>query len=144
MAILVVVADSSHARILTASTRDDSLSEITDLVHSASRQAETELISDDRGSGKSPESSGGYSMGHEKDSHKQQKKIFAHELCFEVNKLIKNDNIGGIYLIASPEFTGILRQEMSKKILNLLVAKIEKNLVKQSIEDIRSHLPKRL
>ena len=62
----------------------------------------------------------------------------------EIDKLRRNSDLHRVYLVASPKFLGLLRSSMSKQCTELLVGEINKDLVNQSIEDIRSHLPKQL
>jgi protein required for attachment to host cells len=144
MSILIVVADAFHARLISADTNGNSLSEISDLVHPASREREINLIADDRGMGKDVSQFGRHSMGHEGESRYHEKQEFARQLCTEIDTLIKDMSPSAIYQIAPPEFTGILRSTRSKNTTKLIVQELKKDLVKHSIKDIRSHLPKRL
>jgi protein required for attachment to host cells len=83
-------------------------------------------------------------MGHEKVAHQRQVETFARELCGEIDKILRNSDLRRIYLIAAPKFLGLLRNGLTKQCTELLAGEVDKNLVSHSIEDIRSHLPKRL
>ena len=144
MSICVVVADSSKARILVAESGHDPLTEHGDYVHPESRLKEQDLVSDGTGSGIDSGGYGKHSMGHEKSAHKQQAKTFASDLCEEVEKIRRNSDVRRIYLIASPRFLGLLRSGMNKPCAELVAGEVNKDLVSQSLEQIRAHLPNRL
>jgi len=144
MSICIVVADSSKARILSAESGDGPLIDSRDYIHSESRLREQDLVADGTGSGNDSGGYGKHSMGHEKAAHQQQIETFADELCSEIDKLRENGDLRKIYLVAAPKFLGLLRSSLSKQCTELLVGEVNKSLVNHSIEDIRSHLPKRL
>ncbi len=144
MSICVVVADSSRARILLADSGHSPLTDDRDYVHPESRLKEQDLVTDGTGSGFDSGGHGKHSMGHERSAHKEQAKTFARELCDEIDKLRRNSDLRKIYLVASPKFLGLLRSSMSKQCAELLVGEVNKDLVNHSIEEIRTHLPKRL
>jgi len=144
MSICIVVADSSKARILSAESGYGPLTDSSDYIHSESRLREQDLVADGSGSGRDSGGYGKHSMGHEKAAHQQQVEIFADELCSEIDKLRVNSDLRKIYLVAAPKFLGLLRSSLSKQCTELLVGEVNKSLVNHSIEDIRSHLPKRL
>jgi len=144
MSICIVVADSSKARILSAESGDGPLIDSSDYIHTESRLREQDLVADGSGSGNDSGGYGKHSMGHEKAAHQQQVEIFANELCSEIDKLRANSDLRRIYLVAAPKFLGLLRSSLNKQCTELLVGEVSKSLVNHSIEDIRSHLPKRL
>jgi protein required for attachment to host cells len=115
-----------------------------DFVHPESRLREQDLVSDGTGSESDAGGYGKHSMGHERDAHEKETKKFADELCAEIDRLRQGGELRRIYLVASPKFLGLLRAAMSKQCSTLLAGEISKDLVSHSIEDIRSHLPKRL
>ncbi len=76
--------------------------------------------------------------------YQRQAEIFAHSLGSELDKIRQCSNLHRIYLVAAPKFLGLLRTGLSKQCTELLVVEVNKDLVNHRIEDIRSHLPKRL
>ena len=144
MSICIVVADSSKARILSAERWDSPLTDSKDFIHSEGRLREQDLVADGSGSGSDSGGCGKHSMGHEKVAHQRQVETFARELCGEIDKILRNTDLRRIYLIAAPKFLGLLRNGLTKQCTELLAGEVDKNLVSHSIEDIRSHLPKRL
>lgn len=144
MSICVVVADSSRARILVAESGNSPLVDEKDFIHPESRLREQDLVSDGSGSESDSGGFGKHSMGHEKATHQKQAEAFAHELRDEIDKLRRTSDLRRIYLVASPKFLGLLRSSINKQCAELLAGEVNKDLVEHSIEDIRSHLPKRL
>ena len=141
MSILVVVADSSRARILRADDRRGPLQEVKDLVYPEARLREQELVADGVGTG-GGNGSGSHSMGHEKDAHQRQAELFSRELCQEIGQSSDDKDVHKIYLVAAPRFLGLMRSSLNKNCSNKVVGELDKNLVAHSIADIRDHLPK--
>ena len=144
MSISVIVADASRARILSAEDNQSSLLETEDLVHSESRLREQDLVADGTGSGTDSGGYGMHSMGHEKAAHARQAEIFAAELCERIDGIRQRGALRRIYLVAAPEFLGLLRANLSKQCTVLVAGEVGKNLVTRSLEEIRGHLPKNL
>ena len=144
MSICIVVADSSKARILSAESGDGPLTDSKDFIHSESRFREQDLVADGSGSASDSGGYGKHSMGHENAAHQNQVETFARELSGEIDKILRSSDLRRIYLVAAPKFLGLLRNGLTKQCTELLAGEVDKNLVNHSIEDIRSHLPKRL
>ncbi|MDH3633241.1 MAG: host attachment protein [Gammaproteobacteria bacterium] len=144
MSICVVVADGSKARILVAESGQSPLIDDRDFIHPESRLREQDLVSDGTGSESDAGGYGKHSMGHERTAHDKEMKNFADELCVEIDRLRQGSDLRRVYLVASPKFLGLLRSSMNKQCSALLEGEISKDLVNHSIDDIRSHLPKRL
>ena len=144
VSICVVVSDTSRARILLAEFGDSALIEQRDLVHPESRLRAQDLVSDGSGSGRDSGGQGMHSMGHEDSAQLKQAEGFAREVCDEIDRLRNKGGLHRIYLIAPPKFLGSLRAAMSKQSATLIAGVTDKNLVTQSIDEIRAQLPKRL
>jgi len=144
MSILVLVADGSRARFLSAEDGGSPLTETGDFVHPESRLREQDLVSDGTGSGRDSGGYGMHSMGHENEAHRRQQENFAREVCREIDRLRGAGGLYRIYLIAPPGFLGHLRAALGKQSAELVAGEIDRELVTSSLDDIRSHLPKRL
>ena len=144
MPICVLVADSSKARFLLAESGRDPLIDYLDLVHPESRLREQDLVTDGPGSAAETGGQSRHSVGNEKSAHRKHAEAFARELCRELDKLRRKRDLRRIYLIAAPKLLGHLRAVISGQSAALLAGEIDKDLVGQSIDEIRSHLPKRL
>jgi protein required for attachment to host cells len=136
----VVVADTSRARIFSAEKPAGDLVEIEDLTHPEARLHEGDLTTDRAGSGKN----GGtvsFALG-DTTSHKEAEATrFAHE----VSERVEAGRVGGkfhkLYVIAAPQFLGLLRKHQSSATRQLVAAEISKNLSSQDSRAIRAHLP---
>ncbi len=144
MPISVLVADGSRARILTAPDIASPLQEEQDLAHPESRLREQDLVAGGSGRASDPVGLGKHSVGNEKSAHKLEIENFAREICAELDKLRQQDKLHRLYLVAGPEFLGLLRANLSKQCAEIVAGEIGKNLVTQSIDNIRAQLPKRL
>ena len=144
MSICVVVADGGKARILLVESRQSPVIEEMDFVHPESRLREQDLVSDGTGSESDTGGYGKHSMGHERAAHQKETKKFADELSAEIDRLRQSGDLHRIYLVASPKFLGLLRAAMSKQCSALVADEVSKDLVSHSVEDILSHLPRRL
>ena len=130
--------------MLLAESGQSPLVDDRDFIHPESRLREQDLVSDGTGSESDAGGHGKHSMGHEKTAHEKEMKNFADELCVEIDRLRQGSDLHRIYLVAAPKFLGMLRAAMSKQCSSLIEGEISKDLVSHSIEDIRSHLPRRL
>ena len=144
MTIWVVVADSSKARILAAENKTAELQEVSDFVHPESRMRVQDLVADGSGSGSDSGGYGRHSMGHETEPRQQEAESFARELCAEIEKGCRDNNLHRVYLIAPPKFLGMLRGFLNKQCEERIEEQIGKNLVERSIKEIRANLPKLL
>lgn len=144
MTIFVIVADASRARIFSAVDKAAPLTETKDLVNTATRLRDQDLIADGHGSGVDSAGHGKHTMGHENDAHKHQASEFSRQLADEIERERGAGALLRIYIIAPPEFLGLIRSDLTKASSALVEATINKDLVQHSIDDIRSHLPKLL
>ena len=144
MTVTVIVADSSRARFFSAGPERGQLSEERDMVRPESRLREQDLVSDRPGGQTDSGGRGMHSVGHEKDSHRQQVERFARDLCGEVERLRQQGGMRRFYLVAAPAFLGLLRANLSKSCRELLAGEVDKNLCAHPVDDILAHLPKRL
>jgi len=133
MSICVLVADSSKAKILVAESGQDPLVEHKLLDHPEGRLREQDLVTD---------GSGG--EGYEGEARQHEAAGFAGEICAELDRLRRTSELHRIYLVAPPKFLGLLRSALSQQCSELLAGEINKDLVNHTIDDIRSHLPKRM
>ncbi len=144
MSILVVVADASRARFFTAANKTAALIEMRDLVNTASRLSDQDLVTDGQGSVVDSTGHGHHTMGHEDDAHKHQLSQFARQLADDIDKERGKASLRRVYIIAPPTFLGLVRSHLSKATSEIVEETINKDLVSHSIDDIRAHLSKLL
>jgi len=136
----ILVADSSRARLFTVASWNEPLQETADFVHSGSRAAGRELLTDQPG--RSFDSVGGGRHAMEPDIPVKQLEAmkFSREVATYLNQECSRGGIGHLYLIAAPEFLGLLRGQLSKQARLLVVREVAKNLVLKGERVIRDHL----
>ena len=100
MSILVVVADASRARFFTAANKTAALIEMRDLVNTASRLSDQDLVTDGQGSVVDSTGHGHHTMGHEDDAHKHQLSQFARQLADDIDKERGKASLRRVYTVS--------------------------------------------
>ena len=140
----VVVADSSRARIFKPETPSSPLTELETLTHPESRLHDQELTSDLPGKHANDTGIGAHGFEDKTEPKKQEAINFAHELARELEKAYTDHEFRQLILVAAPAFLGLLRETLSEPVRAVVRLEIDKDLTKESAEDIRAHLPKYL
>ncbi len=140
----IVVADATYARVFNIDTTQNSLVELQDLFHPASRNKAAGLVSDRPGRDHATGHPGSHSVGHEKDIKDQEALIFAREINNVLEKARSQRRFRRLYLMASPQMLGLLRKQLTQETQSLIIQEMDINVVKESPEVIRQHLPKHL
>ena len=141
----VVVADSSRARIFKAETALGPLQELATLAHPEGRLHAHELTSDLPGRAFDSSGQGGrHAMEQNLDPKENEALKFARQIAGYLENGQNENQFARLVLVAAPKFLGHLRQSLSDRVVALVSQEIDKNLVQQSAEDIRRHLPGRL
>lgn len=138
MNIKVAVCDSARARYFHAEKPNGPLEERDGQAHPRSRQKERELTTDDSGHGFSP--GGGFSLGAA-DASKHEAQVFAREVAERLNRAALGKKMDRLYILAPPEFLGLLRPALHSETQALLVYAEPVNVVKEGVDRIRRHLP---
>lgn len=136
--MMIVVADSSRARIFSADSAHSPMNEIEDMAHPEGRMHEQNMVSDMPGKG-----GGGDHTYQEKIEPKKEEMIeFAKLIADYLDETRKANKLNELLIIAAPAFLGELRNHLSNETSEKIVFELDKNLAQHSAEDIRSHLPK--
>jgi len=141
MSIWIVVADSAKARILAAEKRNAKLVEIHDMEHGEARLHEHELTSDRSGRAFDSVGMGRHAMGNSVSPKKQEAIKFAKQVADYLESGRNNNSFDSLYVIASPEFLGHLRDHFSDALTQLVAASVDKNFVDEETDAIRAQLP---
>ena len=140
MTTWILVADNSRARFFAADKAAGPLQELHDLLYPEARLREGDLVTDRPGRDRNP-GTGAHGFGDDV-SHKQDgADRFALEVC---NHLESGRNDGAfrkLYIIAAPQFLGLLRKHRSASLRQLVAGEVDKNLTTQDSTAIRKHLP---
>lgn len=143
--IMVVVADSSRARIFTTESPSSPLREINAMTHPEGRIHEQKMTSDLPGKDSGQGAGTGGHAYQEKVEPKQQEVIkFAKQAADYLDKARKAHKLEKLMLVAAPAFLGELRNQLPEEVNDCVIFELDKNLTQHSPEDIRAHLPKYL
>ncbi len=141
--IMVVVADSSRARIFTTDSPSSPLNEIETMAHPEGRMHEQNMVSDLPGKDFGQDAgTGGHAYQDETEPKQQEVIDFAKRIADYLDDTRKSNKLGRLLIVAAPAFLGELRKQMSEQTNEFVVFESAKNLTQHSVEDIRNHLPK--
>lgn len=140
MSSIIVVADSTRARIFTVESVHSALKEIETLTNPEGRMHQRDMVSDLPG-----KESGKGDASHafqEKVEPKEQKLTeFAKRVAGYLDDMRKANKLDKLSLIAAPEFLGELRNKLTDETSAKVTFELDKNLAHHDEEDIRKHLP---
>lgn len=136
----VVVANSSQARIFKANTNQH-LEELDALVHPEGRLHTSEIIDNNQGETKESHGNGRHPMEPSTQPKKQEAINFAKEILVHLDSARTNGSIDKFYLLASPAFLGLLRQEMPHPLQNIKAGEVDKDVTHMKPDEIREYLP---
>lgn len=161
MSTWVVVADQARARFLAL--RDNSgayrgsevhpssrpapkgaLEEVVSLSNSAARLSDADLETDRPGSTTDRKGDAMHAYEPANSVRDVEAKRFAREVVTELDQALQKGRMERFYLMAAPDFLGLLRAEMGKGLQDALVADQPKDFSARSPEEIRAALPERL
>lgn len=140
MSHVIVVADSTRARIFTAESTNSSLNEIETMAHPEGRMHEQDLVSDLPGKGSGKGGSGDHAFQEKVEPKKQEMITFAKRIADYLDSARKGNKMNKLYIIAAPAFLGELRAHLSSETSEKIVFELDKNLAHHSAEDISKHL----
>ena len=123
----IVVANSSQARIFRLES-NHTIVEIETFEHPESRQKEGDLVSSKPGRQFDRFGPGRHSMEQQTSPKTQEFVAFARQLSERFDLAIENEHLGKIYLAASPNFLGILRQNLSSLTLSIIAEEVDKDM----------------
>lgn len=143
MAVWILAADSSRARLFQADTRTGPIHEVAGMVHPASRLKEQALVSDRAGRDVAP-GGGGHSMGHEHDAEREEMERFAREVGAKLCAGRRAGSFTRLHVLAAPRFLGALRKHLDAQTRAVLISTRDANVTSEEVSAIRARLPKRL
>lgn len=137
---IVVVADSSQARIFTRETVKLPLNEIETMTHPEGRMHEKDMVSDLPGKGTGKGGAGDHAFQGKVNPKEQEVIEFAKRVADYLDDARKSNKLNHLYIIAAPAFLGELRSHLSSETAGKIALEVNKNLTQQSVKDISSHL----
>jgi len=138
--MMIVVADSSRARIFTVDTAHSPLNEIETLVHPEGRMHEQDMVSDLPGKDAGKGGAGDHAFQEKIEPKEHEMIAFAKRIADYLESARKANQLKKLVIIAAPEFLGELRKHLSTETSEKIVYELDKNIAHHSEEDIRKHL----
>lgn len=136
----ILVAESSRAKLYAAEGNLAPLSELEDLVHPAGRMHEGDLVSDRAGNDGGSMGQGRHVIDDKTSAREQEKLEFARQLAERLDAGCNDGSFDRLVLVAPPAFLGLLRDKLSKKVMDRVYKQIDKNLVQKPAEVVREHV----
>ena len=137
----VLAADSSYAKILQADTRAAPLVLMEELEHPEARKKNSDFYSDGPGRSFDSGGQGRHAMEPEVDAKSVEAQRFARELCVKLRQAAVEGRYEKLYLLAAPEFLGMLRDCLDDNVKSRIAGEVAKDVARQSPEEIRKKLP---
>jgi len=136
----ILVAESSRAKLYAADSLREPLFELEDLVHPAGRMHEGDLVSDRPGSDGGSVGHGRHVIDDRTSAREHERTEFAKQLADRLEAGCNADAFDRLVLIAPPTFLGLLRDKLTKRVMDRVAEQIDKNLVQQPATVVREQL----
>lgn len=135
----VVVANSSHAKIFRL-TKFPKIEEVTSIDHPESRLHNQDL--EGRKPGRSFQSGGTTRHAYQPETEPKAVEIekFARILCEYINESHQKANFSRLYVMASPSFLGLLRQNIHPQVQKTIIAELSKDMTERTKAEIEQQL----
>ena len=137
---LVLVAESSRAKLYSADTIVAELVEKEDLIYPEGRSHENDLVSDGPGSDGGSVGQGRHVLDSKHSATEATHEAFAKMLVDRLEQERSQKSFDRLVLMASPAFLGILRKKLNPNLASMVAEEIDKNLVQRPSDEIRSHI----
>ena len=138
--MMIVVADSSRARIFTTDSAHSPLNEIKTMAHPEGRMHEQDMVSDMPGKDSGKGGGGDHAYQEKIEPKEQEMIVFAKRIADYLDDERKANKLNQLLLIAAPAFLGELRAHLSNETSEKIVFELDKNIAHHNVEDIRKHL----
>ena len=113
------------------------------MINPAARQGGRDLSSDRPGRAFDSGGQGRHAMGVSVDPKETELQSFARAIGERIEAARIGGDFSKLILVAAPHFLGALRKCIKNATRQTIVAEIDKNIVRQSPEEIRQSLPER-
>jgi protein required for attachment to host cells len=143
MAIWILAADKSRAKLFSTKSSSSALDDVDSFVHAASRLHDRDLTSDLPGRAFDSIGGGRHAMEQRVDPKDEQAIRFAEQLAAYLEEGRVNHRYDRLYVAAPPDFLGVLRDHYGQ-IAPLVAGEIDKHLTQCTPAELRTHLPEHL
>ncbi len=149
MRVRIVVADQAEARFYDLEPPDPTLRPAGQLCEAQARLHDRDLVSDRPGRvfdhAAPPTGRRGavahHGTGGERRPHRHVEMLFARRIAQALTLARREGRIDRIVLMAEPGFLGVIRKALPRVVGSSVTAEIPKDLVHQTEEVVRAHLP---
>jgi protein required for attachment to host cells len=135
----VILANSAQAKIFRL-MHFPKLELIEELDHPESRLYNRDLVSAKPGRNFESATTARSAYEPETDPKRGEMDKFARKLATHLNTAYQKGSFQRFYLMASPNFLGMLRQHMDSQLQKAIVLEAPKDIVEQDISSIEKHL----
>lgn len=135
---LILVADSSRARLFTTDILTSDIEEIETMAQPEARLHERDLTSD------LPGKDSGHGYQDQTEPKEQLQTDFARRIARHIEDAHKKNQFKYLLVVSAPAFLGVLRSQFSDQVNKAVCFELNKNLTMHSASDIQKHLPKSL
>jgi protein required for attachment to host cells len=139
----VLVADSGRARVFSADSPIGELQEVQSFTNPEARLQEQELLSDRPGRSFDSAGEGRHAMGSTVEPKEQEAIRFAKQIGDYLEKGRIEFKFEHLVIVAAPKFLGLLRDNISPQVKDLITLTVDKNLVDLKPSELRARLSHR-
>jgi protein required for attachment to host cells len=140
----VIAADSVRARLFHAASPAAPLREVAAMINPESRLHEHDIVEDSAGRrGTGPTRAKRSAFGGE-TAKRHRAEEFAAAVCATARARMRQTRAARLYLVAEPEFLGLLRKRMDRALERHVAGAVAKSVTAQPAGRIRATLPTRL
>ena len=141
---VVLVADSARARLFDASTPTAPLHELEHLDNPVARQHEGDLVADGAGVRNGASMNAGFDAYGGSGMRDHRVEEFAKSVCERLADAVRRTDAERVYIVAEPQFLGLLRARMDAPLRKRVAGEIAKSIAGKAPDEIRRALPSRL
>lgn len=136
----ILVANSCLAKVYRLVRFPTQIEEVTTIEFPSARLQNKDLVSSAPGRNFNRGGTRRHSYEPESDPHQLEVEKFAKQLSGFLTTSLNKGDFGRLYLFASPNFLGLLRQHMDPKIVETIIAEIPKDMPDHKKSDIEKQL----
>lgn len=142
----ILAADNSRARIFEIHGAQDHLREVEDFVNPAGRAREDEIRSDNLGRfyGKGGAGNQAHTAEPNTDPVEHETELFSKQVSEFLDKARAEHRYDKLCVIAFPKFLGMMRQNLSKEVRQMVEDEVPKDISWQDAHEIEDYVKNRL
>ena len=136
----ILLANASHARLLSRDSAADPLVPLATMEHPESRLKGSELADDRPGHEDTDNSSGGNRFEPRSDVRRKEHQRFAREIAHRLDAGLAAGEFGALWLFASSPFLGELKAQLSDAVNKRVQHALDSDLTALGLAEIEQRL----